>query len=157
MSETTRLQAPFVNAITNNAGIAPVTTQTTLEVGHVIATGTGELLDASVTNTGTVDLADVEVTDPLAAACDAVIGALAAGASDTYTCTVPAGYPADTTNVADVTGDPVDANGDPLPVPPVTDDDPADVDIVNPAIRIADSGSSSRMRSAGRSIAPSTR
>ncbi len=53
MSETTRLQAPFVNAITNNAGQAPVTTQTTLEVGLVVATGTGDLLDGSVTNTGT--------------------------------------------------------------------------------------------------------
>lgn len=54
MSATVRAQAPFVNAITNNSGIAPVTTQTTLEVGHVIvAEGAGGLLDASVTNTGT--------------------------------------------------------------------------------------------------------
>ena len=40
-----------------------------------------------VSNTGNVTLTSVAVTDPLVPACDKVIGPLAAGASDTYTCT----------------------------------------------------------------------
>jgi len=57
-----------------------------------------------VTNTGNEDLVNVVVTDPLEPACNKTIGALAIGASDTYTCNstnVRAAF----TNVANVTGD----------------------------------------------------
>jgi uncharacterized repeat protein (TIGR01451 family) len=59
----------------------------------------------TVTNTGTVDLTSVTVTDPLSANCAKTIGALAAGQSSTYTCTLP-NVTAAFTNVATVTGHP---------------------------------------------------
>ncbi|MCP3996903.1 MAG: DUF11 domain-containing protein, partial [bacterium] len=65
--------------------------------------------DITVSNTGDVELTGVTVTDVLAPSCDNVIGALAAGASTSYSCTMTAGA-VDFTNTADVTGD--DPNGD---------------------------------------------
>ena len=82
----------------------------------------------TVTNTGDVDLANVVVSDTTAPACDANIGALAAGASTSYDCTMTA-LADDFSNTADVTGD--DPNGD-----PVGDSDDANVDVINPAITI---------------------
>lgn len=78
----------------------------------------------TVTNTGTgpADLTDVTV-DSTVAECDLVIGALAAGESRTYTCTVPAGYENPFTNTATVSG------LDPL-AETITAADTADVTIV---------------------------
>ena len=91
-----------------------------------------------VENTGDVDLANVEVSDAAAPLCDNTIGALAAGASTSYDCTMTAGA-VDFTNTASVTGD--DPNGD-----PVSDDDSADVDVINPAIAIEKTPDSQQAR-----------
>jgi large repetitive protein len=80
-----------------------------------------------VENTGDVDLVNVTVSDPLVPGCDNTYALLAAGASDTYTCSLVAS--ADMTNVATVTGTP--------PVgPDVTDTDPSSVDVIHPSIDI---------------------
>jgi uncharacterized repeat protein (TIGR01451 family) len=90
----------------------------------------------TVTNTGELDLTDVTVTDLLAAECTDTIGELAVGESVTYDCNVASGYGADTTNLAVVTGQPVDDAGDPVG-PPVDDDDPAQIEVIDPAIDVA--------------------
>ena len=80
-----------------------------------------------VENTGDVDLVNVTVNDPLVPGCDNTYALLAAGANDTYTCTVTAAT--DFTNIITVTGTP--------PVgPDVTDTDPSSVDVLAPAIDI---------------------
>ena len=84
--------------------------------------------DIAVTNTGDLDLFNVTVTDPLAPACDRVIGDLAIGATLTYTCDEPTVL-ADFTNVASVTGEDIEGNV-------VTDDDDAPVNVLAPAIDI---------------------
>jgi uncharacterized repeat protein (TIGR01451 family) len=84
--------------------------------------------DITVTNTGDVDLTDVSVTDTPAPSCDATFASLAAGAVETYSCTMTAGA-VDFTNTALVTGD--DPLGD-----PVTDSDTADVDVIDPTVDI---------------------
>lgn len=84
--------------------------------------GTAEFT-ITVSNIGAVDLVDVTVTDPLAPACDHVIGALAAGEDLQYTCTlenVTEGF----TNVATVTGS-SDAGE-------VEDEDDATVEVAQP-------------------------
>lgn len=52
--------------------------------------GSDVTFEIVVTNTGEIDLTDVEVTDAEAPGCANFIGDLAAGASVTYSCTVPA-------------------------------------------------------------------
>jgi uncharacterized repeat protein (TIGR01451 family) len=82
----------------------------------------------TVTNIGTEDLTSVTVSDPLTPDCDATIGTLVVGATETYTCTAPAvteGF----TNTANVTGTP--------PVgAAVTDSDTAEVTMVVPGVSI---------------------
>ena len=75
-----------------------------------------------MTNSGDTDLTNVTVTDPLAPACDNVVGDLTIGASATYTCDL-AGVIADFTNVASVVAD------TPLGVP-IGDSDDALVDVI---------------------------
>ncbi|MDJ0665410.1 MAG: SdrD B-like domain-containing protein [Acidimicrobiia bacterium] len=82
----------------------------------------------TVTNTGDAELTNVTVTDPQAPNCDATFASLAAGASETYSCTLT-GIAAGFTNVATVTAE------DPLGNP-VGDSDSADVVIEAPAIEI---------------------
>ena len=94
---------------------------------QTVLSGDTVTFDILVTNTGDVDLTDVTVNDPMAPNCDNVIGDLAAGASTSYQCTLVVA--ADLTNVAAVTGTPPAG-------PPVTDSDPADVDVIAPAIEI---------------------
>ena len=94
---------------------------------QTVLSGDTVTFDILVTNTGDVDLTDVTVNDPIAPSCDNVIGDLAAGASTSYQCTLV--VTADLTNVAAVTGTPPAG-------PPVTDSDPADVDVIAPAIEI---------------------
>ena len=82
----------------------------------------------TVANTGDADLSAVEVVDPLAPACDVVIGDLAAGASTTHSCTL-SGVPADFTNTVDVSA--VDELDNPW-----TATDTADVTVLTPAVDI---------------------
>ncbi len=85
--------------------------------------------DYFVTNTGTLDLANVEVVDNMEGAV-CTIPLLAAG--ETASCTLN-GIAGDGlyTNIATVTGDPVDENGDPAvdgsgdPIPSPEDEDPS--------------------------------
>ena len=80
-----------------------------------------------VENTGDVTLTNVVISDPLVPDCDNTYALLAAGASDTYTCTVTAA--ADFTNIITVTGD------DPLGND-ITDTDPSSIDVIDPSIDI---------------------
>jgi len=82
-----------------------------------------------VENTGNIALNNVTVNDPLAPACDATIGTLAAGAMFMYNCTLT-NVAASFTNVASVTGDPADGS------PQLSDSDPSDVVVLVPSIAI---------------------
>jgi uncharacterized repeat protein (TIGR01451 family) len=68
-----------------------------------VQTGNSVTFTIKVTNTGDVDLTDVTVTDPNSPNCAKTIGALAQGASTTFTCTSPV-LTADLHNIATVTG-----------------------------------------------------
>jgi uncharacterized repeat protein (TIGR01451 family) len=85
----------------------------------------------SLTNSGDVTLTDVSVLDVLAPNCDWISASLAAGVTDSYTCTLE-NVTADITNTAVVSG-----------IPPigdvVTDTDEAVVNVISPAIAIAKS------------------
>ncbi len=94
-----------------------------------VTEGTAASFEIVVTNIGDVDLVNVFVDDPLESNCDQLIGSLAVGEQFTYTCTGDA-VSADYTNVADVTGDPVDGS------PEVSDSDPSDVNVDTPSILI---------------------
>ena len=83
----------------------------------------------TVTNTGTAPLTNVQVSDPLAPDCDSVIGALAAGESTTYTCSL-AGMIGDITNQATVTGD--DSSGT-----QISDSDTEPVDVISPELLVS--------------------
>ncbi len=82
----------------------------------------------TVTNDGDSDLTNVVVSDPAAPDCDAGFATLAAGATETISCTV-AGVTADFTNAADVVADAADGGQ-------VSDVDTADVNVINPAIGV---------------------
>jgi len=87
---------------------------------QTVAVGGTAQFEIVVKNTGNENLVNVVVTDPLEPACNRTIGALAIGASETYTCNstnVQAAF----TNIANVTGtSAVDAEV-------VTDTDPTNV------------------------------
>ncbi|MGA9595605.1 MAG: hypothetical protein WBV06_05590, partial [Acidimicrobiia bacterium] len=125
---------PLANPVTDSDTAAVdvidpgIDIQKTPDLQQAVA-GSTVTFDITVTNNGDVDLANVAVSDALASDCDNVIGALAAGASTSYSCTMTAGSD-DFTNTALVTGD------DPLGAP-VNDGDTADVDVVSPTIDIA--------------------
>ncbi|WHT19325.1 hypothetical protein N8J89_40635 [Crossiella sp. CA-258035] len=90
-----------------------------------------------VSNTGDTELTQVAVTDPAVPACARTFERLAAGASETYTCTMTATD--DLTNTVAVTGKP--------PVgPPVTGTDDATVDVVHPAIEVGKSADKQTVR-----------
>ena len=96
---------------------------------QTILSGDPATFGITVTNGGTIDLFNVAVSDPLAPACDNVIGTLTAGSSVSYGCVLVA-VPDDFTNTATVTSQ--DAVGN-----PVTDSDVADVDVILPAISVS--------------------
>lgn len=88
---------------------------------QVIESGASAVWTITVTNTTDVDLINVVVTDPLAPECDRTIGDLAAGAQESYQCSldnVTEGF----TNVASVVGTDENQNQ-------VTDTDDAEVQI----------------------------
>ncbi len=91
-----------------------------------IPTGEEVMFQIAVTNTGSVDLANVEVTDPNAPNCDNTFATLAAGATETYTCTL---NPLDDAivNIARATGETPEGN---MP----TDDDDAEAGVYGLAI-----------------------
>ena len=105
-------------AITIAKSVSPTTVRSGDTVTYTI----------TVTNTGTANLTGVAVTDQAVPACDKAIGALAASAVTTYTCTAVAGS-AGVTNVAKVTGTP--AIG-----PVVSAEASATYVVVHPAISI---------------------
>ena len=106
---------------------------------QVVAAGQDATFNITVTNTGDATLTAVEVTDALTPDCAGVIGTLAAGESTSYTCSLTNVTAAFTNNAA-VTGTP--------PVgPPVSDDDDADVTVINPAIEIIKSTSTPQILS----------
>lgn len=82
-----------------------------------------------VTNAGNQDLENVMVTDALAPDCDFAIGDLAMGDSTSYDCSLDNVQVA-FTNVADVTGDPVDGGDS------VEDSDDARVNIYVPPANV---------------------
>jgi len=86
----------------------------------------------TVTNTGEVPVDDISVADALAPNCERTIsGVLEPGESAaSYQCTLT-GVTSGFTNVADVSGTPVDGGGDPIG-DPVQGSDPADVVIAEP-------------------------
>ena len=108
--------------------IAPAITITKTADNSPVLAGQDATFTITVENTGDVALTGVAVTDPAAPDCDATIGDMAAGASTSYSCTVPA-VAADFTNTASVVG--TDSLGN-----TVGDSDTADVDVINPAIQI---------------------
>jgi uncharacterized repeat protein (TIGR01451 family)/LPXTG-motif cell wall-anchored protein len=95
-----------------------------------------------ITNTGTSRLDNVTLDDPIlgidesdVVVVDGALTGLLPGAS--VTVAFEATAPSDITNVVDVSGTPVDENGDPLPgVDPPTATDGASVDTVNPGAEI---------------------
>ena len=98
-----------------------------------------------VTNLGDVPLSGVSVSDDKCAPVQYVSGdANNNGLLDTnetwrYTCTTT--VQVDTTNTAYVSGQPSDANGQPLPgISPVEDSDPATVDVIGPALNADEDG-----------------
>ena len=72
-------------------------------IGSVVPTGGDARFRLTVTNTGEVELSPVRVTDPLAADCARSFDRLAAGASETWTCTQRA-LTGSLTNVATAVG-----------------------------------------------------
>ncbi len=101
----------------------------------VITQGTLGTFRITVTNTGNVTLAPVQLTDPLVADCAATFTTLTPGQVEVVTCTIDP-VPGSLRNTATATGQPVDGEGDPIidpatdePVPPVTDDDVADLQL----------------------------
>ncbi len=108
---------------------------------NVLDPGTA-YFEISITNTGNLTLTQVAVTDPFASDCVHVAGTLAPNAQVTYTCAKNSaagsvGAPGtDWTNRVDVTGQPVDGNGDPV-MSPVSSFDTSTVLIIKPAITIA--------------------
>jgi uncharacterized repeat protein (TIGR01451 family) len=94
---------------------------------QTVAVGGTAQFEIVVTNTGNENLVNVVVTDPLEPACNRTIGALAIGASETYTCNAT-NVRAAFTNIANVTGNSaIDAEV-------VTDTDPTNVLITSTAV-----------------------
>ncbi|SDY09430.1 conserved repeat domain-containing protein [Amycolatopsis xylanica] len=92
----------------------------------------------TVANTGDSPLTAVTVTDELAPNCARTFDTLAAGASQTYECTMTA--PADdAVNVAKVSGTPPTG-------PPLTTSDDAKIDVIHPAVKITKEASPRTVR-----------
>ncbi len=90
---------------------------------QTVVVGDDAVFTIAVSNPGPVDLVNVMVTDPLAPDCDAAIGDLAVGETETYQCTA-FDVTAPFTNVATATGQDSDGNG-------VSDSDDARVEVGN--------------------------
>ncbi|QWF80688.1 DUF7507 domain-containing protein [Amycolatopsis sp. CA-230715] len=107
-------------------------------LGGPFRTGDRVTFRITVTNTGDVPLRAVSVVDPIAADCARTFAEIAAGASESYECTMTA-PPDDVVNVATATGTP--------PVgPPVTGTDDAKVDVIHPAVTITKDASPAMAR-----------
>ncbi len=138
---------PGVGTVTDNDDavvdlINPsILVEKTPELQYVVV-GQTATFTIKVTNTGDVALSGISVSDPLATNCSRSAGQIptlfptpGTPNSFQYTCTVT--VTGDFTNVANASGQPSDSNGQPLPgTDPVTDDDTAVVDSINPSILI---------------------
>lgn len=108
---------------------------------QMILTGTTATFTILVTNTGDVPLSGVMVTDTLAPDCDRYIGDLGVGEDYEYQCTLE-NVTEDFTNVAEVTGySPLETL--------LSDEDDADVDVINPSILITKSPDQQTILSGG--------
>ena len=121
-------------AVTDSDSAALTTVTGAIEIQktpdlQMILSGDTATFDITVTNSGPIDLFDVTVGDPLAPACDALIGTLVAGGSTTFSCT-SAATTADFTNIASVTA--VDEVGNPY-----ADADDAVIDVIAPGIAVS--------------------
>ena len=108
--------------------LTPTISITKDPANQVVVTGGTATFTIEVENTGQLDLASVAVSDPFAPDCDRTIGALVAGASSSYSCSLTP-VTVDFTNQATVSG--VDVVGN-----IATADDTADVDVIDPQILI---------------------
>ncbi|MDH3499288.1 MAG: carboxypeptidase regulatory-like domain-containing protein [Acidimicrobiia bacterium] len=121
--------------------ISPAITIDKTPNSQAVLSGSDATFTITVNNTGDVDLTNVAVTDPLTPACDLVIGALAAGATSSYTCDA-AGVTGDFVNMANVSAD-HPAGGS------VADTDTASVDVIAPAITLTKSPNTQAVVSGG--------
>lgn len=115
--------------VTINAVPAPNIAITKGPANQQALSGSDVTFDIDVVNTGNTTLDNVTVSDPLTSDCDASLGTLGAGASSNYSCTA-FNVTSDFTNAASVTGD-VPGGGQ------VSDNDSANVDVINPSIQIS--------------------
>ncbi len=122
-NETGGPDDPTNTPIDNEANISIVKSATDGSDIQYVLEGNTATFEITVTNTGSITLDNITVTDPLSPNCDnSIIGTLNPGQSSTYTCTI-ANVTADFTNVALVTGDPVDGSA------AVTDMDPTEIKV----------------------------
>ena len=99
---------------------------------QIVNSGGTATFSITVTNTGNVDLENVTVTDPTTVSCESIIGNLAVGETETYTCT-STNVIASFTNTANVIADPV-GGGD-----AVTDTDDTEILVQDPELVITKS------------------
>ncbi|MCR6487088.1 hypothetical protein M8542_30085 [Amycolatopsis sp. OK19-0408] len=108
--------------------IAPAVEVTKTATPPVIHAGDTVTFSVSVKNTGDSPLAPVEVTDDTTTSCSRAFDGLAAGATQTYTCTA---------NPSATTTSHVTATGTDLAGRPVTATAPATVTVLTPALTLA--------------------
>ena len=129
------------DVVVPEAGIQIIKTAGSAADGEVLTIGAPQLVtfNYDVTNTGGTYLSDISISDDAgtpddtsddllltSADCADLAGPLAPG--DSVICTADILVDGSVTNVAETTGTPTDADGNPLPgVEPPTDDDPAEV------------------------------
>lgn len=107
--------------------VASIDIQQTPDTQTILSGGSAGFT-INVTNDGEADLIDVAVSDPLAPACDNVIGEMSAGSTVTYVCTL-ANVTTGFVNTASATGDDVDSNQ-------ISDSDSADIFVATASIDI---------------------
>ena len=125
---------PLANELTATDGGAVSVLVPSVEIQkspdlQTVALGDDATFTITVTNTGQTALSNVAVTDPLVPSCDQVIGSMAIGETQSYSCVLVAPA-ADFTNIASVVGDDPIGN-------PTGDSDTADVNVIAPALSIS--------------------
>ena len=134
---------PVVNYVDADFGYAKasILVEKTPDLQYVVLNGTATFT-IKVTNTGELPLSNITVADSVASNCARSAGQIPtlyptplAPNSYSYSCTMTVSQ--DVTNTATASGQPSGPTGTPLPgTNPVTDDDTADVDAINPKVLI---------------------